>query len=149
TLPLSASNRGMKMRGQTDQIKIANPTIAEVLAQFLEEQKARVSPRTFTQYRSVVQLLQHCLNTYAYQALDKTQARLFDRLNSLEGREHGEFCEIFGPEYILPNVDEFLGRFMIRKVMAGKDLLRAAGTVTTKLARWLGRKGYAPAEDVQ
>jgi len=27
---------------------------------------------------------------------------------------------------------------MIRKVMAGEELLRAAGTVTKKLARWLG-----------
>ena len=31
---------------------------------------------------------------------------------------------------------------MIRKVMASEELLRAAGTVTTKLARWLGVRGY-------
>jgi hypothetical protein len=31
---------------------------------------------------------------------------------------------------------------MIRKVMAGDELLRAAGTVTKKLAKWLGERGY-------
>lgn len=36
---------------------------------------------------------------------------------------------------------------MIRKVMAGDELLRAAGTVTKRLAGWLGEHGYLePAE---
>ena len=38
--------------------------------------------------------------------------------------------------------DEFLGYFMVRKVVAGKDLMRAAGSVTKKLAAWLAEKGY-------
>ena len=38
---------------------------------------------------------------------------------------------------------------MIRKVMAGKDLLRAAGTVTKKLASWLAAHGYVTAEDAE
>jgi len=37
---------------------------------------------------------------------------------------------------------EFLGYFMPRKVMCGKDLMQAAGTVTKKLAKWLAEKGY-------
>jgi hypothetical protein len=40
-------------------------------------------------------------------------------------------------------VDEFLGYFMVRKVMAGQDLLRSAGTVTKKLAVWLHEHGHA------
>jgi len=36
---------------------------------------------------------------------------------------------------------------MVRKVIAGKDLLRAAGTVTKKLATWLVEKGYARVEE--
>jgi hypothetical protein len=31
---------------------------------------------------------------------------------------------------------------MVRKVMAGQELLRAAGTVTGKLARWLEQHGH-------
>ena len=36
---------------------------------------------------------------------------------------------------------------MVRKVIAGQDLLRAAGTVTKKLAAWLAEKGYAGAAE--
>jgi hypothetical protein len=46
-------------------------------------------------------------------------------------------------------VGEFLDYFMVRKVIAGRDLLRAAGTVTKKLARWLAAKGYAAGDDVE
>ncbi|MBI4481326.1 MAG: hypothetical protein HY652_00410 [Acidobacteria bacterium] len=38
---------------------------------------------------------------------------------------------------------------MIRKVIAGKELLRAAGTVTKKLAAWLAEKGYVKAEEAE
>jgi hypothetical protein len=37
---------------------------------------------------------------------------------------------------------------MIRKVMAGEELLRAAGTVTTRLAKWLGERGYLDPQGV-
>ena len=37
---------------------------------------------------------------------------------------------------------EFLGYFMPRKVLCGKETIRAAGTVTKKLAKWLSEKGY-------
>ena len=108
----------------------AHPTIAEVLAQFLADQRERLAAKTFAQYESVIELLEHSLNGYAYQSLDKSDTKLFERLFNAEGDKHREFCEIFGPEHILPNVGEFLNYFMIRKVIAGKDLLRAAGTVT-------------------
>ncbi len=36
---------------------------------------------------------------------------------------------------------------MIRKVMASQELLRAAGTVTKKLAAWLCENGYADEDD--
>lgn len=124
-------------------------TIAEVLAQFLADQRERLTPKTFTRYDTVIELLQHCLDDYAYQSLNKADAKLFDRCFNAKGDEHREFCQIFGPEHILPNVGEFLNYFMIRKVIAGKDLLRAAGTVTKKLAAWLAEKDYADAADVE
>ncbi|HEX2699346.1 MAG TPA: hypothetical protein VHM89_03980 [Acidimicrobiales bacterium] len=34
---------------------------------------------------------------------------------------------------------------MVRKVMAGEDLLRAAGTVTKKLAKWMAANGFLDA----
>jgi hypothetical protein len=122
------------------------PTITRVLGQFLADQKARLSERTFAQYASVVQLLTHSLNGYAYQYLSKEESALFDRLYAAKGKDHREFCDIFGPDRIISNFGEFLNYFMVRKVMAGKDLMRAAGTVTKKLARWLAEKGYVGAE---
>lgn len=52
------------------------------------------------------------------------------------------FTKLFGPEKIVEHLGEFLGYFMVRKVIAGEDLLRASGTVTKKLASWLHEHGY-------
>ena len=130
-----------------DAARIAKPTIAEVLEQFLAEQRPRVAARRFGRYEYVIELLQHSLNGSAYQSLDKTESALFDRLFDATGAEHRDFCQVFGPDHILPNVREFLGYFMVRKVIAGKETRRAAGVVTKKLARWLAEKGYATPED--
>lgn len=54
----------------------------------------------------------------------------------------GDYVDRNGPEEIVPGFSEFLGYFMPRKVMAGQDTMRAAGTVTRKLAAWLAQKGY-------
>jgi len=126
---------------------IAKPTIAAVLAQFLADQRERLAPRTFIRYEQVVELLRHSLDGYAYQSLDEADAKLFDRLYNAEDKEHREFCEIFGPAHILSNIGPFLNYFMVRKVIAGTDLLRAAGTVTKRLATWLTEKGYARSEE--
>jgi hypothetical protein len=124
---------------------VKRPTIAVVLAQFLDEQEQRLAPKTVAQYRDVVELLQHHLNGYAYLALDELDAKRFERLQDDTGDAQREFCQIFGPEHILPNVGEFLGYFMVRKVMASRALLRAAGTVTKRLAAWLAEQGYVEA----
>jgi hypothetical protein len=125
---------------------MTRPTIAVALEQFLDEQECRLSPKTAAQYRDVVELLQHHLNGYAYLSLDERDAKRFERLQHATGDAQREFCQIFGPEHILPNVGEFLGYFMVRKVIASRALLRAAGTVTKRLAAWLAEQGYVEAE---
>jgi hypothetical protein len=129
--------------------EIAKPTIAEVLAEFLAEQQKRLSARSFARYRLVIQLLEQSLNSYAHQGLSEADAGLFNQLYNSEGDEHREFCEIFGPGQILPNVGEFLGYFMIRKVIAAAELKRAAGTVTKALARWLAGKAYVSSQEAE
>jgi len=129
--------------------EIAKPTIAEVLAEFLAEQQKRLSARSFARYRLVIKLLEQSLNSYAHQGLSKADAEVFNRLCNSEGDEHREFCEIFGPGQILPNVGEFLGYFMIRKVIAAAELKRAAGTVTKALARWLAGKAYVSSQEAE
>lgn len=118
---------------------IAEPTISAVLNEFLAEQSSKLKPATMSKYEGTVDLLKDSINGYAYQYLDNADSKKFERLFA----EGIEFCDMFGPEHILPNVDEFLSYFMVRKVIAGKETLRAAGTVTSKLAAWLGEKGYA------
>jgi len=60
-----------------------------------------------------------------------------------------EFCAVFGPDKILKNLHTFLNFFMIRKVMASEELLRAAGTVTKKLALWLEEQDYVDERQVK
>jgi hypothetical protein len=128
---------------------MTSPTIADVLDRFLDEQRARLAPRTFAQYREVIELLQHSMNNYAYQHLDEADGQRFEELAHGSGTASLAFCEIFGPEHILRNVNEFLTYFMVRKVMAGPSLGRAAGTVTKKLAQWLAENGYAGTQAAQ
>lgn len=124
----------------------AERTIKTVLDEFLKEQQERLKPSTLRNYESVISLFQSCLNNYAYQYLDEQENALFDRLYDAKGGEHREYCQIFGPEKIPDGVHEFLDYFMIRKVMCGKELMRAAGTVTKKLGKWLEKKGYIESE---
>ena len=124
----------------------AEPNIRRVLDEFLEEQRTRLAPRTLARYETVLDLLRSHLNGYAYESLSAPEAALFDHHYNAEGEEHREFCELFGPEKIVENLGGFLGFFMVRKVLAGEDLLRAAGTVTKKLSKWLAAKSYASQE---
>src|SRR5258708_13239510 len=120
-------------------------TIDQVLAEFLADQRARLSARAMRNYEDVISLFQDCMNGYGPNALD---GRDHDRWKkAFDGGDFDAYCHLLGPEYILDNVDEFLGYFMIRKVMAGQELLRAAGTVTKKLAAWLCENGYAGEDD--
>jgi hypothetical protein len=128
---------------------VAEETIEHVLAEFLDEQRTRLKDKTFSNYAGIIELFQDSLDGYAYEGLSKADAALFDRLYSAEGAEHRDFCQIFGPEKIPENVGEFLNYFMVRKVMCGKDMLRAAGTVMKKLGKWLADKGYLDPEDAE
>jgi len=124
----------------------AEKTIEAVLDEFLKEQQERLKPSTMRKYESIIDLFQSFLDSYASQYLDKQEDALFDRLYNAEGDEHREFCQVFGPEKISSSVHEFLNYFMIRKVMCGKELMQASGTVIKKLGKWLKEKGYIQSE---
>lgn len=115
-------------------------TIDEALDAFLAEQRKRLSARTLHNYENVVSLLRSSLNGYAYQSLDGLEEKRWRK--AFDGGEEEAFTRLFGPEKIVENLGEFLGYFMVRKVMAGQELLRASGTVTKKLAAWLHEQGY-------
>lgn len=122
----------------------ANPNIEELLQEFLADQKRRLKPATFADYESVIALFRSYLNSYAYEGLSRAESALFEQHDNAKGKEHREFCRLFWPDKIVENFGGFLGYFMIRKVLGGADLKRAAGTVTKKLAQWLENNRYVP-----
>jgi hypothetical protein len=115
-------------------------TIDEALDAFLRDQRARLSDRTYRNYEDVIRLLRDCLNRYAYSSLGARDARRWQK--AFDAGDEEAFCHLFGPEEIPPHLGEFLGYFMVRKVIAGQELLKAAGTVAGKLARWLEQHGH-------
>ena len=133
------------MPGSDARADVASPTISEVLDAFLEDQEPRHSPATHGKYQSILHLFTVSMNNYAYTRLSGSEAAVFERHYRAMGEAHREFCDIFGPDKILENVSEFIDYFMPRKVVCGTGLLKAAGTVTKKLARWLAAEGYVDA----
>jgi hypothetical protein len=119
---------------------MAHVSIDQALDRFLADQQQRLSERTMRNYKDVVELLRDSLNGYAYMSLDERNHARFEQ--AFDAGDEEAFCKLFCPELILDHVGEFLGYFMVRKVIAGQELLRAAGTVTKKLAAWLHEQGY-------
>lgn len=115
-------------------------TIDEAFDAFLAEQRERLSPKTLRNYEEVVFLLRSSLNGYAYDSLDELEQKRWRKAFGAGDEE--AFTKLFGPEKVVEHLGEFLGYFMVRKVTAGEDLLRASGTVTKKLAAWLHEQGY-------
>ncbi len=109
-------------------------TIDEVFAEFLADQEARLSERTFRQYESIIDLYGSYLESY-WPDCDENEYRRITGAG-------GTYCGTLGPDGITGGISEFLGYFMPRKVAAGKDTMRAAGTVTKKLVKWLAEKKY-------
>ncbi len=120
-------------------------TIEQVMEEFLEEQKARLKPRTYSGYEYAIELFEDYLNGYAYQYLDEDDNKLFDKLYDGEDKE---FCEIFGPDKIGPSeIGEFLDDFMIRKVAGSKDFMKTVGRIMRKFVKWMTEKGYMGEEE--
>jgi hypothetical protein len=115
-------------------------TIDTVLDVFLREQRLRLSDWTYRNYEDVIRLLHHSLDGYGYVSLSVADARRWKA--AFEAGDEEAFCHLFGPEMIPGHLSEFLGYFTVRKVMAGQELLKAAGTVTGKLVRWLETQAY-------
>jgi hypothetical protein len=109
-------------------------TLSQVFEEFLAKQKARVGHKTFLKYQSVIGLYKSYLESY-WPGHDHAE---YNRITEAGGA----FCGTFGPEEATASYGELLGYFMPRKVMCGRETMRAAGTVTKRLAKWLAQKGY-------
>lgn len=99
-------------------------TIDQALEAFLRDRRARLSDRTYRNYEDVIRLLRVSLNTYAYSSHDARDAKRWQK--AFDAGNEDAFCKLFGPQEIPPHLAEFLGYFMVRKVSAGQELLKAA-----------------------
>jgi hypothetical protein len=122
-------------------------SIELALNDFLQEQRDRLGETTFGKYLAIVELLESCLNGYGYESLSEIERRRFEK--AFEDGDEAAFCHLFSPEKIPPQVPEFLYWFMLRKVMCGDELLRAASTVTKRLLKWLEERGDIEREATQ
>lgn len=116
-----------------------SPAIDELLTTFLAGERDRLAPRTYGRYEDIVGLLGSFLNNYGHQDLDDAERARFEAVYETDEEA---FVHLFGADKLVAGLGEFLGYFMVRKVMAGEDLLRAAGTVTKRLAKWLEANGH-------
>ncbi|MDZ7576720.1 MAG: hypothetical protein U0904_00865 [Candidatus Nanopelagicales bacterium] len=113
----------------------ATSSIDELFDAFLTDQRARLKDKTFNRYVTIVQLFRTCLNSYGHTSLyDASDMRRWEQASE---SDEEAFCHLFGAEAIIAGLGEFLDYFMIRKVLASSEDLKAASTVTGKLVRWL------------
>jgi hypothetical protein len=119
----------------------ADPTINQVLDDFLLVQRGRLSESSVRRYEEVIGYFRSCMDGYGHQWLSDEEGELFEREYG-RNEEAGSFCNLFGPEKILENLDEFLGWFLVRKTMASKATLQATPSVLRKLLEWLVERGH-------
>jgi len=128
---------------KTEQVK----PIKEILWEFLDEQQARLSSKTYSGYEEAICYFEKYLNGWAHKYLNEKDKI---RLNELYAREGRKYCEIFGPEYIRAfEIKDFLGHFMIRNVLASKTSLETVGRVMHKLVKWMHEKNYMNFDDYE
>lgn len=120
------------------------PVIDQVLEEFLTEQEERLALRTYGQYETVIELLREYLERYVTPS-DPALAKAVDEAHRT-GTEYA-VCGLCPPREIVDNIDDFLSWFMVRKVLAGQDLMRAAGTVSRRLGKWLYEHNYIDGDD--
>jgi hypothetical protein len=109
-------------------------TIDQLFEEFLADQEARLGLKTYDRYKGIIQLYRSYLESYWPDHSGKEADAIT--------KARGTYCGTFGAEEIASGFYEFLDYFMPRKVIAGNETMKAAGTVIKKLAKWLVAKGY-------
>jgi len=122
-------------------------TIREILEEFLSEQQARLSPKTYSGYEEATYFFRTYLNSYGHRHLNRAETK---RYKKLEATEDKKFGEIFGPEHLSSSeLSDFLADFMVKKVAGNKTLMETTGRVMYKLVKWLHEKDYIPDKEYE
>jgi hypothetical protein len=109
--------------------------IKKVFAVFLKEQKARVSPKTYGDYTTVIGLFEDSLDGYAWNGLDD------DKAYEKAQKKKLMFMDIYDHTFIWDNVGEFLDYFIPRKAnWSDEFVLKTCPRVIRKLLKWMRDK---------
>lgn len=127
--------------------RIANPTIESIFRQYLDD--CAVSKKGKASREDAIDLFTDSLNGYAYQSLSEDETKIFEHYFELENDEHKEFCEIFGADKIIENISEFVGYFLIRKVMGSATFLGKAAKEIEHLCYWLEKNKFISSEEAR
>lgn len=109
-------------------------TIEKILDEFLADQEARLSAKTYSRYEDSIHLYRSYLESY-WPGHDHKE---YDAITDAGGT----YCKTFGAEDIASGFSEFLNYFMPMKVIGSQETMKSAGTVIKKLTKWLIAKGY-------
>jgi hypothetical protein len=109
-------------------------TIDQLFEKFLADQEARLGRKAYDKYAGIIDLYRSYLESYWPDHSGKEADTIT--------RAKGTYCGTFGAEDLTSGFCDFLDYFMPRKVIAGNETMKAAGTVIKKLARWLVERGY-------
>jgi hypothetical protein len=121
----------------------ADPSAWEVLDRWCHAAPPPGSDeRAFISRDAVAELIADNLDGYAYERLSKAD-RAWWQERRKQDEEAGAFSRLFGREWIVETMDDFLGWFVIRKVMAGREELAAYGPLCVDLLRWMESQGLA------
>jgi hypothetical protein len=122
-------------------------TIKEILWEFLDEQQARLRPKTYSGYEEAIAYFRMYLNNFGHRHLNKTETKRYEKL---EASQDKKFWEVFGPEHLSSSeIYDFLADFMVRKVDGSRTLMQTTDRVMSKLVKWLHEKGYMPDKEYE
>ncbi|WP_011306030.1 hypothetical protein [Methanosarcina barkeri] len=122
-------------------------SIHEILEEFLAEQEARLSSKTYSGYEETISFFRTYLNNFGHQRLNRAETERYEELEASEGKQ---FWDIFGPEHLSSSeISYFLADFMVRKVAGSRTLMETTGRVMHKLVKWLHEKGYMPDKEYE
>jgi hypothetical protein len=109
--------------------------IGPLLAEFMADQQARLSPENYLQYAGVVELLDHYLDRYY-----RPECRR--REDDAPARSEETFCGLSPAVDLSGRFSVFLGDFLPREVGVSPERLRVARTVIKVFGTWLIARGY-------
>ena len=70
--------------------------IKQVLAKYLDDERARLARNAFGNYTHVIELIEHSLNGYAYQSLDLADLECWEP--ALDAGNEEAYCELSQPQ---------------------------------------------------